>query len=219
MQAVSNSLVPACTTNLFRTPLSSVRAQFCNSYITLYYIAFFKPFASKNAWSFLGSDFDCIDDGAGESNCFEEVSTHLLAMFCTQLVIQNIINVAVPQCCGSSRSRRSRATARRSQGFNEQLIQHEDQSDPDMLPRYVEEAQSPARELVCPLHTCIHVVLVWKTCLSLDSSKLSIPISDSVLSSATFVFLQPPRSPMAVSIRAVPCALFHMLWHTGLTSV
>ena len=123
--------------------------QFCNNYITLYYIAFFKPFASKNDWTFLGSDFDCIDDGSGESNCFEEVSTHLLAMFGTQLVIQNIINVA-PQCCGNSRSRRSTATTRRSEGFSEQLIQHDDQSDPDMLPRYVEEAQSPARESVYP---------------------------------------------------------------------
>ncbi len=123
--------------------------QFCNSYITLYYIAFFKPFARKNDWTFLGSDFDCVDDGAGEPNCFEEVSTHLLAMFCTQLVIQNISNVAVPQCCGSSRSR-PRATTGRSKGFNEQLIQHEE-FDPDMLPRHVEEARLPPRKLQCAL--------------------------------------------------------------------
>lgn len=113
--------------------------QFCNSYITLYYIAFFKPFAREQSWMFLGNDFECVND-----NCFEEVSTHLLAMFCTQLVVQNIINVAVPLC---TRRRRPRATTIRTDtGFNEQLIQQDVHSDPDTLPRYIEEAQSPARE-------------------------------------------------------------------------
>ena len=145
-----NAMAPAATTNRFRylCVLSNLlvphansifAVQFCNSYITLYYIAFFKPFAREQSWTFLGNDFECVND-----NCFEEVSTHLLAMFCTQLVIQNIINVAAPLC---TRRRRPRATTVRTDtGFNEQLIQQDDHSDPDTLHRYIEEAQSPARE-------------------------------------------------------------------------
>lgn len=121
--------------------------QFCNSYITLYYIAFFKPFAAVNGWNFLGSDFECLshrNSNAEQPDCFEELSTHLLAMFCTQLLIQNIKNVVVPLCCGTGGAQQQRSPSlSASGGPNEQLLQD---SESEISPRYIEEARLRARE-------------------------------------------------------------------------
>lgn len=125
--------------------------QFCNSYITMYYIAFFKPFAQTQGWRFLGNDFDCVADSEERQDCFEELSLHLLAMFSTQLVIHNISNV-VPLYCGRARSQRSRAsTPVPSGGLNEQLVRAEEFSDPTTFPRYIQEARLPARKWLCCL--------------------------------------------------------------------
>ena len=118
-----------------------ILCQFCNSYITLYYIAFFKAFAHEEQWEFLGTDFTCADSRARENDCFEELSTHLLSMFCTQLVIQNIKNVVLPVCVrrgGSQSSSSSSSTG----GHHAPLMEG---SRSEMSPRYIEEARLLAR--------------------------------------------------------------------------
>ena len=96
--------------------------QFCNSYCTLYYIAFFKALAHEREWEFLGNDFACLRD-----NCIEELSTHLLSLLCTQLVVANVRDVAVPAW-------QSRARAPPEPG--QRLL-----AEADSVPRYVEEAR------------------------------------------------------------------------------
>ena len=117
-------------------------AQFCNSYITLYYIAFFKAFANGNGWRMLGVDFSCADGRARDNDCFEELSIHLLSMFSTQLVIQNIKNVLVPLCSrrGSQPSAAS-STAQGQGNHNAPLMD----SRSETSPRYIEEACMLAR--------------------------------------------------------------------------
>eukprot|EP01050_Picozoa_sp_SAG11_P011257 SAG11_NODE_1180_length_5595_cov_5.933224_3_plen_281_part_00 len=138
--------------------------QFFNSYVTLFYIAFFKPVAIAQGWEFPripylpsgnSTTFDCkVDptDANEPDDCLGELNAQLLSIFGMQLAIGNIQEVAIPALtrwqAARAANKKAKRTETNSTSSTAGLLAGDAEGEESSLERYESESISPKYESV-----------------------------------------------------------------------